>query len=197
MDQQRDKYGERPARAAKVSQGSRSGHSSRPSGSSSSSGVLMVGPNFRVGKKIGCGNFGELKLGKLSLNLVLNGSRQNGIVHKVNMGVFMTFLNGSVWNYTCSPVNHVHLTNTNAALWWTISTWRLFLKAVVCGAVELIRVQLDFFAHWPNGKWWNLSELFWDLEIQIIFFSGFLYWTPFFLVKCTWATDKWRKGTTW
>ncbi|XP_023267504.1 casein kinase I-like [Seriola lalandi dorsalis] len=64
MDQQRDKYGERPARSTKVSQGSRSGHSSRPSGSSSSSGVLMVGPNFRVGKKIGCGNFGELKLGK-------------------------------------------------------------------------------------------------------------------------------------
>lgn len=25
---------------------------------------LMVGPNFRVGKKIGCGNFGELRLGK-------------------------------------------------------------------------------------------------------------------------------------
>ena len=32
---------------------------------SSGSGVLMVGPNFRVGKKIGCGNFGELRLGKL------------------------------------------------------------------------------------------------------------------------------------
>lgn len=30
----------------------------------SSSGVLMVGPNFRVGKKIGSGNFGELRLGK-------------------------------------------------------------------------------------------------------------------------------------
>ena len=28
--------------------------------------VLMVGPNFRVGKKIGCGNFGELRLGKLT-----------------------------------------------------------------------------------------------------------------------------------
>uniref|UniRef100_A0A2K5K711 Casein kinase 1 gamma 1 n=1 Tax=Colobus angolensis palliatus TaxID=336983 RepID=A0A2K5K711_COLAP len=41
----------------------RSAHCSRPSGSSSSSGVLMVGPNFRVGKKIGCGNFGELRLG--------------------------------------------------------------------------------------------------------------------------------------
>lgn len=31
---------------------------------SSSTGVLMVGPNFRVGKKIGSGNFGELRLGK-------------------------------------------------------------------------------------------------------------------------------------
>lgn len=29
-----------------------------------SSGMLMVGPNFRVGKKIGCGNFGELRLGR-------------------------------------------------------------------------------------------------------------------------------------
>ncbi|KAM8804526.1 casein kinase I [Eudromia elegans] len=42
----------------------RSGHGTRPSSSSASSGVLMVGPNFRVGKKIGCGNFGELRLGK-------------------------------------------------------------------------------------------------------------------------------------
>ena len=30
---------------------------------SGNTGVLMVGPNFRVGKKIGCGNFGELRLG--------------------------------------------------------------------------------------------------------------------------------------
>uniref|UniRef100_A0ABK0LWH9 non-specific serine/threonine protein kinase n=1 Tax=Rattus norvegicus TaxID=10116 RepID=A0ABK0LWH9_RAT len=42
----------------------RNTHCSRPSGTSTSSGVLMVGPNFRVGKKIGCGNFGELRLGK-------------------------------------------------------------------------------------------------------------------------------------
>ncbi|VDP02358.1 unnamed protein product [Soboliphyme baturini] len=33
-------------------------------GAATSSGVLMVGPNFKVGKKIGCGNFGELRLGK-------------------------------------------------------------------------------------------------------------------------------------
>ena len=44
------------------SSGSRThGRSSTGSGS----GVLMVGPNFRVGRKIGCGNFGELRLGKL------------------------------------------------------------------------------------------------------------------------------------
>ncbi|KAH0540792.1 hypothetical protein KQX54_019973 [Cotesia glomerata] len=36
-------------------------HTSRQS-VTSTSGVLMVGPNFRVGKKIGCGNFGELRL---------------------------------------------------------------------------------------------------------------------------------------
>ncbi|XP_038626574.1 casein kinase I isoform X3 [Tachyglossus aculeatus] len=42
--------------------GGRSTHGTRSSGTNS--GVLMVGPNFRVGKKIGCGNFGELRLGK-------------------------------------------------------------------------------------------------------------------------------------
>ncbi|XP_059160012.1 casein kinase I-like isoform X2 [Physella acuta] len=43
---------------------SRGMHSSQRPGSSSNTGVLMVGPNFRVGKKIGCGNFGELRVGK-------------------------------------------------------------------------------------------------------------------------------------
>lgn len=48
--------------------------SSRGSASaqSSSSGVLMVGPNFRVGKKIGCGNFGELRLGEFAHCTVLS-----------------------------------------------------------------------------------------------------------------------------
>lgn len=46
----------------------RSMHGSSRQGSSSNQGVLMVGPNFRVGKKIGCGNFGELRLGKIELN---------------------------------------------------------------------------------------------------------------------------------
>lgn len=54
----KDKSDDRMARPS-----GRSGHSTRGTGSSSS-GVLMVGPNFRVGKKIGCGNFGELRLGK-------------------------------------------------------------------------------------------------------------------------------------
>ncbi|KAM6034681.1 casein kinase I isoform 3-T8 [Chlamydotis macqueenii] len=54
----KDKPDERMARPS-----GRSGHNPRGTGSSTS-GVLMVGPNFRVGKKIGCGNFGELRLGK-------------------------------------------------------------------------------------------------------------------------------------
>ena len=37
----------------------------------SSSNVLMVGPNFRVGKKIGCGNFGELRLGTYYVQLFI------------------------------------------------------------------------------------------------------------------------------
>lgn len=46
--------------------GANDSHSPRHTTGSSTtgSGVLMVGPNFRVGKKIGCGNFGELRLGK-------------------------------------------------------------------------------------------------------------------------------------
>ena len=36
--------------------------------SSANSSVLLVGPNFRVGKKIGCGNFGELRLGTVLLD---------------------------------------------------------------------------------------------------------------------------------
>lgn len=31
--------------------------------SSTSNTMLMVGPNFRVGKRIGAGNFGEIRLG--------------------------------------------------------------------------------------------------------------------------------------
>eukprot|EP00047_Mylnosiga_fluctuans_P020327 m.90993 g.90993 ORF g.90993 m.90993 type:complete len:388 (+) comp8483_c0_seq2:81-1244(+) len=49
----------------------KSASASRSAGSRSSGrersrddGVMMVGPNFKVGKKIGAGNFGELRLGK-------------------------------------------------------------------------------------------------------------------------------------
>ena len=50
----------------RVSRPSRNSQASARSSTLSSghSGVLMVGPNFRVGKKIGCGNFGELRLGE-------------------------------------------------------------------------------------------------------------------------------------
>ncbi|CAI8004062.1 Casein kinase I isoform gamma-3 [Geodia barretti] len=52
-----DRDGRRPSHGTTSSRGSRDVPSSHSS-------VLMVGPNFRVGKKIGCGNFGELRLGK-------------------------------------------------------------------------------------------------------------------------------------
>ncbi|XP_028911462.1 casein kinase I isoform X2 [Ornithorhynchus anatinus] len=58
MDKKKDKIDDKPV--ARPS--GRIGHHPRGMGSTSSS-VLMVGPNFRVGKKIGCGNFGELRLG--------------------------------------------------------------------------------------------------------------------------------------
>lgn len=48
--------------------GGRSGHGGR--GAGTNSGVLMVGPNFRVGKKIGCGNFGELRLGEKGISVL-------------------------------------------------------------------------------------------------------------------------------
>lgn len=48
-------------------------HASRHS--VTSSGMLMVGPNFRVGKKIGSGNFGELRLGQYNNHRVVSEPR--------------------------------------------------------------------------------------------------------------------------
>jgi len=64
------KEGEDPAsrRISRTSTANRTPGSTMQPGSrtssSSNSLELFVGPNFRVGKKIGCGNFGELRLGK-------------------------------------------------------------------------------------------------------------------------------------
>nr|CAD7423705.1 unnamed protein product [Timema monikensis] len=52
-------------------------HTSRHSGVSGSSGVLMVGPNFRVGKKIGCGNFGELRLVSIKRPIHMRTEKRN------------------------------------------------------------------------------------------------------------------------
>ncbi|XP_042863957.1 casein kinase I-like isoform X5 [Penaeus japonicus] len=54
-------------RVSRASTANRTGGTMQPgsrTSSSSNSLELFVGPNFRVGKKIGCGNFGELRLGK-------------------------------------------------------------------------------------------------------------------------------------
>ena len=47
-----------------------SGNTGHQVAQSSNAAVLMVGPNFRVGKKIGCGNFGEIRLGT-KINVLL------------------------------------------------------------------------------------------------------------------------------
>lgn len=57
----------RPSKGSGNARPEKSNVHSRHSLITSSSGVLMVGPNFRVGKKIGSGNFGELRLGEFSL----------------------------------------------------------------------------------------------------------------------------------
>lgn len=66
---------------------SRTGHAGR--GTGTNSGVLMVGPNFRVGKKIGCGNFGELRLGK---NLYTNEYVAIKLVRTVMQSAYLLFL---------------------------------------------------------------------------------------------------------
>ena len=60
---ERGRSADEQARRTSKSGGGRGAHTSGRQ-TSGTSGVLMVGPNFRVGKKIGCGNFGELRLGR-------------------------------------------------------------------------------------------------------------------------------------
>ncbi|XP_031570830.1 casein kinase I-like [Actinia tenebrosa] len=62
MQSKREQDGDRIRKNTRQSRSSV--HTPRSSSNSSSSGVMMVGPNFRVGKRIGNGNFGELRLGK-------------------------------------------------------------------------------------------------------------------------------------
>ena len=68
----------------------------------------MVGPNFRVGKKTGCGNFGELQLGKnlytneyVPIKLELMKSRAS----QLHMTVFQFLQAVTIWRwYTSSLV---------------------------------------------------------------------------------------------
>lgn len=80
-DREKEQNGKDDKRGGKTA-GSRAMHSAVAGrhglSSSANSSVLMVGPNFRVGKKIGCGNFGELRLGKLKI-LIQNVSFAQGL----------------------------------------------------------------------------------------------------------------------
>lgn len=92
----------------------------------------MVGPNFKVGKKIGCGNFGELRLGKnlynnehvaVKLELMKSKAPQLHLEYR-----FYKIL-GSHGNY---------ITLINKLFKYIDSFQRVFLKCIILVHVESI-----------------------------------------------------------
>lgn len=68
-------------------------HSSQSRSSTGTNGdVLMVGPNFKVGKEIGRGNFGVLRLGSFIINHDELSFRNNFFFH------FMLILGKNLYN---------------------------------------------------------------------------------------------------
>jgi hypothetical protein len=74
-----------------------SSNSNRPTSTNSSSVQLMVGPNYRVGKKIGCGNFGELRLGKHEL--IINTNIPPGNDGRLRAQIFFFFYFASFFSF--------------------------------------------------------------------------------------------------
>lgn len=78
----------------------------------SSAGPMMVGPNFRVGKKIGCGNFGELRLGKNFFETVkIKGRNVQGKLYEVRVVLSMNKRLkgcGSLCHKTWNEINAYH-----------------------------------------------------------------------------------------
>lgn len=75
-------------------------------------GVLMVGPNFKVGKKIGSGNFGELRIGK-SLFVVTHAQAKTSITMMI------------------SPLRWRHRTHVHHSCIWSID-FTSFLDPMAC-----------------------------------------------------------------
>ena len=99
MQSKREREGDRE-RDRKASRPSRGSLHSPRSSSSSGSGVMMVGPNFRVGKKIGCGNFGELRLGTNNgfVVTIFCGFMMSKLTLSFFFSVYLTFVGKNLYN---------------------------------------------------------------------------------------------------
>ena len=87
---------------------------------SGNTGVLMVGPNFRVGKKIGCGNFGELRLGIYTISryvkrvfMIMVLGRLKSNISQVYSCVLQT-----ADEYPCHHANHVNDMHFSPRMWF-------------------------------------------------------------------------------
>lgn len=116
-------------------------------GTGTNSGVLMVGPNFRVGKKIGCGNFGELRLGK---NLYTN----EYVAIKLVRPTCLTKRHGcGVFLFGCTPpliiLTTVFFKLHTVGLYFAIPSNLTFLYAtslqLVQLAIGLLHCDIHFF----------------------------------------------------
>lgn len=94
--------------------------------SSAPNAMLMVGPNFRVGKRIGAGNFGEIRLGK---NLYNNEHVAIKLVKfKRKYCVFLI-----VSSILSLGTDEIPCTSTSSRISFLSSTWRLwFVIQSIC-----------------------------------------------------------------